>query len=99
MRVRNITFEILIFILTEYNYNILEISTGAFYKDYAFRGLPPCPDPFLEQPNTERNIKRNDPEEQHLSRLLLALMKWTARFTKCWYFKNGSEYGGNPRNA
>ncbi|EGI64479.1 Nicotinate phosphoribosyltransferase [Acromyrmex echinatior] len=28
-------------------------------------------------------------------RLLFALMKWTARFTKRWHFKNGSGYGGN----
>ena len=28
--------------------NILEASYGCFlYKTYAFRGFPPCPDPFL----------------------------------------------------
>ncbi|KYN29293.1 hypothetical protein ALC57_01271 [Trachymyrmex cornetzi] len=32
-------------------------------------------------------------------RLLLALMKWTARFTKRWHSKNGFEHGENPRNA
>jgi len=32
-------------------------------------------------------------------RLLLALMKWTARFTKLWHSKNESGHGGNPRNA
>ncbi|KYQ47768.1 hypothetical protein ALC60_13193, partial [Trachymyrmex zeteki] len=32
-------------------------------------------------------------------RLLLILMKWTARFTKRWHSKNGSEHGENPRNA
>ncbi|KAG5309215.1 PNCB phosphoribosyltransferase, partial [Pseudoatta argentina] len=31
-------------------------------------------------------------------RLLFALMKWTARFTKRWHSKNGSGHGGNPHN-
>ncbi|KYN18393.1 hypothetical protein ALC57_09268 [Trachymyrmex cornetzi] len=39
------------------------------------------------------------PEEQLSTRLPLALMKWTARFTKRWHLKNRSGHGGNPRNA
>ncbi|KYQ56655.1 hypothetical protein ALC60_04254, partial [Trachymyrmex zeteki] len=32
-------------------------------------------------------------------RLFLALMKWTARFTKRWHSKNGFEHGENPRST
>ncbi|KYN31782.1 hypothetical protein ALC56_13921, partial [Trachymyrmex septentrionalis] len=32
-------------------------------------------------------------------KLLLTLMKWTARSTKLWHSKNGSGHGENPRNA
>ncbi|KYQ46845.1 hypothetical protein ALC60_14136 [Trachymyrmex zeteki] len=32
-------------------------------------------------------------------RLLLALMKWTARFMKRWHSKNGYGHGENPRNG
>ena len=35
---------------------------------------------------------------QFSSFLLLALMKWTASFTKHWHSKNGSGHGRNPRN-
>ncbi|EGI69364.1 hypothetical protein G5I_01900 [Acromyrmex echinatior] len=31
-------------------------------------------------------------------RLLLALMKWTARPTKRWHIKNGPRHGENPRS-
>ncbi|KYN15259.1 hypothetical protein ALC57_12526, partial [Trachymyrmex cornetzi] len=43
--------------------------------------------------------KLNGPEEQLSIRLPLTLMKWTARFTKRWYLKNGSGHEGNSRNA
>jgi len=76
------------------------------FKDYTFRGFLPCPDPFLEcqrfvnlavhfitrrQPDT---ILQFDTAWLRI-RLLLALMKWTARFTKRWHSKNGSGHGRN----
>ncbi|KYN28712.1 hypothetical protein ALC57_01674, partial [Trachymyrmex cornetzi] len=38
-------------------------------------------------------------EQPDTKLLLLALMKWTARFTKRWHSKNGFEHGENPRNT
>ncbi|KYQ51285.1 hypothetical protein ALC60_09576 [Trachymyrmex zeteki] len=35
-------------------------------------------------------------EEQLSIRLLLALIKWTVRFTKRWHSKNESGHGENP---
>ncbi|KYN23471.1 hypothetical protein ALC57_04107, partial [Trachymyrmex cornetzi] len=64
-----------------------------------------------EQPDTElffqlqRNIKRNGLRNSSVMfcelsiRLLLALMKWTARFMKRWHSKNGPRHRENPRNA
>jgi len=40
---------------------------------------------------------KEDPEEQLSIRLLLALMKGTARFTK--HSKNGFGHGRNPQNT
>ncbi|EGI61977.1 hypothetical protein G5I_09725 [Acromyrmex echinatior] len=55
--------------------------------------------PFYVTLLVERNIKRKDLEEQLSIRLLLALMKWTARPTKRWHIKNGPRHGENPRST
>ncbi|KYQ54039.1 hypothetical protein ALC60_07051, partial [Trachymyrmex zeteki] len=55
--------------------------------------------PFYITLPVRRNIKRNGLEEQPSIRLLLALMKWTARFTKRWHSKNGHGHGENSRNG